>query len=136
MSKYAVPIQLPIGSEENFEGVIDLIRMKAYHFEGEMGMDVKEFEIPAEHKAEADKWRAAMIERIAETDDSLMTAYLEGQVFDMDTIKKGLRKAVLDNKIFPVMTGSALKNKGVQLILDAVVDYLPSPLDIPACSRY
>ena len=132
LSKYAVPIQLPIGSEENFEGVIDLIRMKAYHFEGEMGMDVKEFEIPEKFRADAEKWRAQMIERIAETDDSLMTAYLEGKVFDMDTIKKGLRKAVLGNHIFPVMTGSALKNKGVQLILDAVVDYLPSPLDIPA----
>jgi len=132
LSKYAVPIQLPIGSEENFEGVIDLIRMKAYHFEGEMGMDVKEFEIPEKFRADAEKWRAQTIERIAETDDSLMTAYLEGKVFDMDTIKKGLRKAVLGNHIFPVMTGSALKNKGVQLILDAVVDYLPSPLDIPA----
>jgi elongation factor G len=131
LSKYAVPIQLPIGSEENFEGVVDLIRMKAYHFEGEMGIDVKEIEIPENMKAEADKWRAQMIERIAETDDSLMTAYLEGKVFDMETLKKGLRKAVLDNKIFPVMTGSALKNKGVQLVLDAVVDYLPSPLDIP-----
>ncbi len=132
LSKYAVPIQLPIGSEENFEGVIDLIRMKAYHFEGEMGMDVKEIEIPEKLKADAEKWRAQMIERIAETDDSLMTAYLEGKVFDLETIKKGLRKAVLGNHIFPVMTGSALKNKGVQLILDAVVDYLPSPLDIPA----
>jgi len=132
LSKYAVPIQLPIGSEENFEGVIDLIRMKAYHFEGEMGMDVKEFEIPEKLRADAEKWRAQMIERIAETDDSLMTAYLEGKVFDLETIKKGLRKAVLGNHIFPVMTGSALKNKGVQLILDAVVDYLPSPLDIPA----
>ncbi len=132
LSKYAVPIQLPIGSEENFEGVVDLVRMKAYHFEGEMGMDVKEIEIPANLKADAEKWRARDDREIAETDDSLMTAYLEGQVFDIETIKKGLRKAVLNNRIFPVMTGSALKNKGVQLILDAVVDYLPSPLDIPA----
>jgi len=105
--------------------------MKAYRFDGEMGINVIEQEIPADMKAEADKWRAQMIERIAETDDSLMTAYLEGKIFDIDTIKKGLRNAVLKNKIFPVMTGSALKNKGVQLILDAVVDYLPSPLDIP-----
>ncbi|HUD04294.1 MAG TPA: elongation factor G, partial [Candidatus Paceibacterota bacterium] len=131
LSKYAVPIQLPIGAAETFDGVIDLIRMKAYRFDGEMGINVIEQEIPADMKAEADKWRAQMIERIAETDDSLMTAYLEGKVFDIDTIKKGLRNAVLKNKIFPVMTGSALKNKGVQLILDAVVDYLPSPLDIP-----
>jgi elongation factor G len=132
LNKNAVRIQLPIGSEENFLGVIDLIRMKAYKFEGEMGIEIKEEEIPADMKAEAEKCRAEMIEKIAETDDSLMNAYLEGKVFDMDTIKKGLRNAVLKCKIFPVMTGSALKNKGVQLILDAVVDYLPSPLDIPA----
>ncbi len=132
LNKRAVRIQLPVGSEENFQGVIDLVRMKFYTFEGEMGIQVVEHEIPAEHKAEAEKYRAEMIEKIAETDDSLMNAYLEGKVFELETIKKGLRAATLACKIFPVMTGSALKNKGVQLVLDAVVDYLPSPLDIPA----
>jgi len=131
LNKNAVRIQLPVGSEENFKGVIDLIKMKFYTFEGEMGVDVIEGEIPDDMKADAEKYRAEMIEKIAETDDALMTAYLEGKVFDIDTIKNGLRKAVLACKIFPVVTGSALKNKGVQLVLDAVIDYLPSPLDIP-----
>lgn len=132
LNKNAVRIQIPVGAEENFKGVIDLIRMKFYTFEGEMGINVVEGEIPADMKAEADKYRAELIEKIAETDDALMNAYLEGQQFDLATIKKGLRKATLANKLFPVMTGTALKNKGVQLVLDAVIDYLPSPLDIPA----
>ncbi|MDO8579684.1 MAG: elongation factor G [bacterium] len=131
LNKHAVRIQIPMGLEENLVGVIDLVRMKAYTFEGEKGEKVIEAEIPAEYAEDAKKYHAEMVEKIAETDDSLMTAYLEGKVFDMDTIKKGLRKATLACKIFPVMTGSALKNKGVQLVLDAVVDYLPSPLDIP-----
>ncbi|MEK7596673.1 MAG: elongation factor G [Patescibacteria group bacterium] len=131
LNKRAVRIQIPMGAEENLRGVIDLVRMKAYIFEGEKGEKVIESEIPAEYAEEAKKYRAEMIEKIAETDDSLMTAYLEGKVFEMDTIKKGLRKATLACKMFPVITGSALKNKGVQLVLDAVVDYLPSPLDIP-----
>jgi elongation factor G len=131
LNKRAVRIQLPMGLEENFKGVIDLVRMKAYYFEGERGEIIKEEEIPAEYKSDAEKYRAEMIEKIAETDDTMMTEYLEGKTFDMATLKKVLRKATLANKIFPVMTGSALKNKGVQLILDAVVDYLPSPLDIP-----
>ncbi|MDE1875114.1 MAG: elongation factor G [Patescibacteria group bacterium] len=132
LNKNAVRIQIPVGAEENFQGVIDLVRMKYYTFEGEKGIDVVEHEIPADHKAEADTYRAELIEKIAETDDSLMNAYLEGKVFELDTIKKGLRAATLANKLFPVLTGTALKNKGVQLVLDAVVDYLPSPLDIPA----
>jgi len=132
LNKAAVRIQLPIGSEENFAGVIDLIKMKAYSFEGEMGINIVEGEIPADMVEEAKKYRAELVEKIAETDDTMMTEYLEGKEFDIPTIKKMLRKAVLANKLFPVMTGSALKNKGVQLVLDAVVDYLPSPLDIPA----
>ncbi|HEY4500468.1 MAG TPA: elongation factor G, partial [Candidatus Paceibacterota bacterium] len=131
LNKRAVRIQIPMGLEENLVGVIDLVRMKAYTFEGENGEKVIESEIPVEYTADAKKYHAEMVEKIAETDDSLMTAYLEGKIFDMDTIKKGLRKATLACKIFPVITGSALKNKGVQLVLDAVVDYLPSPLDIP-----
>ncbi|HEU5114575.1 MAG TPA: elongation factor G, partial [Candidatus Paceibacterota bacterium] len=132
LNKAAVRIQIPVGAEENFSGVIDLIRMKYYTFEGEKGIDVIEHEIPAEMKAEADKYHAELVERIAETDDNLMNAYLEGKQFDIPTLKAGLRKATLANKIFPVLTGTALKNKGVQLVLDAVVDYLPSPLDIPS----
>jgi elongation factor G len=132
LNKAAVRIQLPIGSEENFAGVIDLIKMKAYSFEGEMGINIIEGEIPADMVEEAKKYRAELVEKIAETDDTMMTEYLEGKEFDIPTLKAMLRKAVLANKLFPVMTGSALKNKGVQLVLDAVVDYLPSPLDIPA----
>src|SRR6185369_6870141 len=132
LNKGAVRIQLPVGAEDKFEGVIDLIKMKFYTFTGEMGIEVNEMEIPANMVEEAKKYRAIMIEKISETDDTMMTEYLEGKEFDVPTIKKMLRKAVLACKIFPVMTGTALKNKGVQLVLDAVIDYLPSPLDIPA----
>ncbi|HVT75036.1 MAG TPA: elongation factor G [Candidatus Paceibacterota bacterium] len=132
LNKNGVRIQIPVGAEENFKGVIDLVKMKFYTFEGEMGINVIEQDIPGDMQAEADKYRAVMIEKIAETDDNLMNAYLEGKQFDIATIKTGLRKATLACKLFPVMTGTALKNKGVQLVLDAVVDYLPSPLDIPA----
>jgi elongation factor G len=132
LNKAAVRIQIPVGAEENFKGVIDLIKMKFYTFEGEMGINVIEGEIPADMLEEAKKYHAELVEKVAETDDALMNAYLEGQVFDVATIKKGLRKATLANKVFPVLTGTALKNKGVQLVLDAVIDYLPSPLDIPA----
>ncbi len=131
LNKRAVRIQIPMGLEENFLGVIDLVRMKAYTFEGEKGEKVIESEIPAEYVEDAKKYHAEMVEKIAETDDTMMTEYLEGKTFDLVTLKAGLRRATLANKIFPVMTGSALKNKGVQLVLDAVVDYLPSPLDIP-----
>lgn len=132
LNKNAVRVQIPMGAEENFKGVVDLIRMKAYTFEGEMGINVIEGEIPAEYVDDAKKYRAELIEKISETDDTMMNEYLEGKEFDIPTIKKMLRKAVLTNKLFPVLTGTALKNKGVQLVLDAVVDYLPSPLDIPA----
>jgi elongation factor G len=131
LSPKAVRFQLPWGSEENLKGVIDLLKMKAYTFEGEMGMKVVEHEIPEELKAEAEKYHAELVERIVENDDEQMTAYLEGVVPSYEDLKKTLRKAVIANAIFPVMTGSSLKNVGVQLILDAVVDYLPSPVDLP-----
>ncbi|PIR38830.1 MAG: elongation factor G [Candidatus Zambryskibacteria bacterium CG10_big_fil_rev_8_21_14_0_10_42_12] len=131
LSKKAVPIQLPIGAEDKFEGVIDLIKMKAYRFEGEMGRDVIEFDIPESLMAEAEAARGTLIEKIVENDETMMNAYLEGNVPSIEDLKKTLRKAVIANEIFPVMTGTALRNKGVQLILDAVVDYLPSPLDLP-----
>ena len=132
LSKKAVRMQIPIGEEERHEGVVDLLTMKAYDFEGEKGSVVVEKEIPENLKADAQKYRAELVERIAETDDSLTALFLEGKEIPFADLKRALRKAVIANKIFPVLTGSALKNKGVQLVLDAVVDYLPSPLDIPS----
>ncbi|HEV7424261.1 MAG TPA: elongation factor G, partial [Candidatus Paceibacterota bacterium] len=137
LSKKAVRVQIPIGLEEKFEGVVDVLRMKAYYFEGEMGNLVVEKDLdtlPENLKADAAKYHSELIEKIVETDDAMMTEYLEGIIPDFDVLKKTLRKAVINNEIFPVFAGSALKNKGVQLVLDAVVDYLPSPLDIPPIS--
>ena len=131
LSKKAVRMQIPIGEEDHHEGVIDLLKMKALYFEGEMGNKVVEKEIPENLKADAVKYRAELIERIVENDEVMMNAYLEGKEASLEDLKRVMRKAVIENKIFPVMAGSALKNKGVQLVLDAVVDYLPSPLDIP-----
>lgn len=131
LSKKACRIQIPMGAENNMRGVVDLITMKSYTFAGEMGMDVTEDEIPDEFKAEAEKRRAELIERVVEHDDALMEAFLDGTEPSNEDLKKTLRKAVLANEIFPIMTGTALQNIGVQLVLDAVVDYLPSPLDLP-----
>ncbi|MFZ1987741.1 MAG: elongation factor G [Minisyncoccia bacterium] len=131
LSKKAVRVQIPVGEEAAHEGVVDLLKMKAYRFEGNMGEEVIEGEIPAELVEDAKKYRAELVERIVEHDDAAMSAYLEGVEPSVEDLKKILRKAVIGNKIFPVFTGSALKNKGVQLVLDAVVDYLPSPLDLP-----
>ncbi|OGC87743.1 translation elongation factor G [Candidatus Adlerbacteria bacterium RIFCSPHIGHO2_02_FULL_54_18] len=131
LTKKAVRMQLPIGAEENFEGVVDLLSMKAYRFEGAMGETVVEGEVPEGLKEEAAKYRAELIEKIVEHDDDMMTSYLDGKEPSMPDLKALLRKAIIANQIFPVYTGSALKNKGVQLVLDAVVDYLPSPLDMP-----
>ncbi len=131
LTKNAVRMQIPIGLEDKHEGVVDLLKMKAYYFEGNMGNEVVEKDIPEELKADAEKYHNELIEKIVEQDDKLMNDYLEGKIPDVDTLKKILRKAVIANEIFPVYAGSALKNKGVQLVLDGVVDYLPSPLDIP-----
>ena len=131
LNKNAVRLQIPIGLEEHFSGVIDLLKMKAFYFEGNMGMNIREEEIPAEYLDEAKKYRAELIEKIVSEDDELMSAYLEGNEPSYDELKKTLRKATLAVKLIPVFAGSALKNKGVQLVLDGVVDYLPSPLDIP-----
>lgn len=132
LNKNAVRMQLPIGMESDFEGVVDLLKMKAFRQEGEMGEKVVEGEIPENMRAEAEKYRGELIEKIVENDEALMEKYLSGEEISMEVLKATLRKAVIANKIFPVFTGTALKNKGVQLVLDAVVDYLPSPLDIPA----
>ncbi len=131
LSPKAIRVQIPIGLEDKFEGVVDLLTMKSYRFEGEMGITVIEGEIPEELKESAKKYRGELVERIVENDEILMNEYLEGKEISLDALKKTMRKAVITNKIFPVFCGSALKNKGVQLVLDAVVDYLPSPLDIP-----
>ncbi len=131
LSKKAVRMQIPIGLEDKFEGVVDLLKMKAYYFEGDMGNKVIEKDIPEELKAEAEKYHTELIEAIVANDDAAMTAYLDGKVPSINELKKILRKAVIANAIFPVFAGTALKNKGVQLVLDAVVDYLPAPTDIP-----
>ncbi len=131
LNKNAVRLQIPIGLEEHFAGVIDLLKMKAFYFEGNMGMNIREEEIPAEYLDEANKYRAELIEKIVSEDDEAMSAYLDGKEPSYDELKKILRKATLAVKLIPVFAGSALKNKGVQLVLDGVVDYLPSPLDIP-----
>jgi elongation factor G len=132
LNKAAIRMQIPIGLEDNFEGVVDLLKMKAFYFEGEMGNKVIEKDIPENLKAEAEKYHAELIEKIVEQDDVIMNEYFDGKVPELAVLKKLLRKAVIANDVFPVFAGSALKNKGVQLVLDAVVDYLPSPLDIPA----
>ena len=130
LSPKAIRMQIPIGEEAAHEGAVDLLTMKAYTFSGNMGQDVIEGEIPASLLEDAKKYRAQLIERIVEQDDTAMNAYLEGKEPSLAELKSILRKAVINNEIFPVYTGSALKNKGVQLVLDAVVDYLPSPLDL------
>jgi len=132
LSKKAVRAQIPMGAEGDFEGVVDLLSMKAYTFAGKMGEEVIEGEIPAQYLEDAKKYRAELVERIVENDEAQMNAFLEGNEPSLEELKATLRKAVIANEIFPVYTGSALKNKGVQLVLDAVVDYLPSPLDLEA----
>lgn len=132
LNKRAVRMQIPVGLESEFEGVIDLLKMKMYKFEGEMGNKIIELEIPEKNLEEAKGFRSELIERIVENDEVLMNDYLEGKEIPMDILKANLRKAVIANQVFPVFAGSALKNKGVQLVLDAVVDYLPSPIDIKA----
>ncbi len=131
LSKKAVRLQIPIGEEDKHDGVVDLLRMKAFYFEGNMGNQVMEKDIPENLLEDAKKYRAELLERIVENDDELMNKYLGGEEIAYDALIKTLRKAVIANTIFPVYCGSALKNKGVQLVLDAVVDLLPSPLDIP-----
>jgi len=127
-----VPIQLPIGAEDQFRGIIDLMSNNAVIYKDDLGKDQEVVEIPAEMADVAAQARADMIEAIAETDDELTLLYLEGEELGMDELKRALRQATIDNKLVPVLCGSALKNKGVQRMLDAVVDYLPSPLDVPA----
>ncbi len=131
LTKRAVRMQIPIGEEEHHEGVIDLLTMKGYYFLGESGSEIKEAEIPQELQADAARYHNELLERIAEQDEKLTEDFLNGKEISIDALKLALRAAVIGNLITPVFTGSALKNKGVQFVLDAVADYLPSPRDIP-----
>ena len=126
-----IPMQLPIGFEATFRGVVDLLSMTATVWEDDLGKDAKVVEIPDDLKTQAQEARTQMVERIAELDDALTLKYLEGQEMSVEELKSALRKAVIANKTAPVFCGSSLKNKGVQVLLDAVIDYLPSPADIP-----
>ncbi|HVM30445.1 MAG TPA: elongation factor G [Candidatus Limnocylindrales bacterium] len=126
-----VPVQIPIGNEDQFRGVIDLINMRAITYGNDLGDQVVEGDVPAELMEQAEQHRQAMIEAAAEMDDELTHKYLEGEELTADEIRRGLRLGTLQNRFVPVLTGSALKNKGIQPMLDAVVDYLPSPLDVP-----
>ncbi len=127
----AIALQLPIGAEDNFQGIVDLIKMKAYVHKDDLGKVIEEGEIPAELKAQAEEHRAKLIEAAAEQDDELMMKYLDGEELSEEEIKKGIRLGTINNKIVPVVCGSSYKNKGVQELLNAVVDFMPSPLDIP-----
>lgn len=131
LSANAVPIQIPIGKEDNFLGLIDLIRNEAIVYTDDLGTTMEEQEIPADMKELAEKYRSEMIEAIVELDEELMNKYLEGEEISVEEINAALRKGVIANEIVPVTCGSSYKNKGVQQMLDAVVEYLPSPLDIP-----
>lgn len=127
----AVPIQIPIGTEGEFRGIVDLVRMRAKIYQDDLGKNIEDTEIPDEYLEQAQEYRAKIIEAIAEIDETLLEKYLEGEEITEAEIKQGLRKGTLDKTIIPMLCGSAFKNKGVQLLLDAVVDYLPSPLDVP-----
>lgn len=131
LTKSTVIMTLPIGTEEKFEGIIDLLSMKALYFEGDMGVSVVEKEIPAEYLEDAKLKRAEMVERISENDDALTEKFLEAQEISVEELNAALRRIVIGSKLVPVFCGSALKNKGVQRLLDAIVEYLPAPTDVP-----
>ncbi len=127
----AIPIQLPIGAEDNFQGIVDLIKMRAFIHKDDLGKVIEEGEIPEDLKAQAEEYRNKMVEAAADQDDELMMKYLEEGTLSDEEIKKGLRLGTINNKIVPVCCGSSYKNKGVQELLNAIVDFMPSPLDIP-----
>ncbi|MCH8741507.1 elongation factor G [Patescibacteria group bacterium] len=131
LSPNAVAVQIPIGAEENFEGVIDLLTQKAIKFDGDFGQNIVEEEIPKNLKEQAEEWREKLVEKIAAEDEKLLEKYLAQKEISVDELRDVLRSATVDYKIIPVFCGSALKNKGVQLLLDGVVDFLPSPIDLP-----
>jgi len=128
----AVPIQLPIGAESDFKGLIDLLEMKAYIYTNDLGTNIDITDIPADMQDKAEEYRMAMVEAVAETDEELMEKYLADEELTIEELKRGLRKGTIENTIVPVVCGTSYRNKGVQKLLDAVVDYMPSPLDVPA----
>lgn len=128
----AVPIQLPIGAEDTFKGIIDLVEMKAYIYYDDLGKDIRVEEIPADMLDKAQEYHDALIEHVAETDDELMEKFFAGEELSIDEIKSAIRKATIANTMVPVTCGTSYRNKGVQKLLDAIVDYMPSPLDVPA----
>ncbi|MBT3412547.1 MAG: elongation factor G [Candidatus Jacksonbacteria bacterium] len=136
LTKKAFPIQLPIGTEENFVGIVDLIEQNAIMYKDEMGQDTEIVDIPEDMKEKATEYRAKLVEAIVENDESAMETFLAGEEVPVEKLKEILRKAVISLDIIPVLCGSALKNKGVQPLLDAVVDYLPTPLDVPAITGH
>ncbi|MGP4109061.1 elongation factor G [Virgibacillus sp. L01] len=127
----AHPVQLPIGAEDDFEGIIDLITMEAYYYLDDLGTRAESREIPAEYKEKAEELRASLVEAVSELDEELMMKYLEGEEVSNEELKKAIRTATLNIEFYPVFVGSAFKNKGVQLMLDGVIDYLPAPTDVP-----
>ncbi|MEG0615677.1 MAG: elongation factor G, partial [Oscillospiraceae bacterium] len=127
----AMPIQLPIGSEEEFRGIIDLLEMKAYVYYDDLGKDIRVEDVPADMLEKAQEYRLAMLDNVAEHDEAIMEKYLDGQELTIDEIKHCIRKATLANEMIPVVCGTSYKNKGVQKLLDAVIDYMPSPIDVP-----
>src|SRR5699024_949466 len=128
----AHPVQLPIGAEDQFEGIVDLVEMKAYFYGNELGNDITEGDIPEDMMELAEEQRERLVEAVVEKDEELMMAYLEGEEISTDQLKEAIRQATLGVDFYPVFAGSAFKNKGVQLLLNGIVDYLPSPLDVPA----
>lgn len=128
----AVPVQLPIGKEDTFQGIIDLVKMDAIIYEDDLGTVMDETEIPADMQELAAEWREKLVEAVAETDEELMMKYLEGEEFTEEEIKAAIRKATIACEMNPVFCGTAYRNKGVQPVIDAVIDYLPAPTDIPA----
>ena len=127
----AIPIELPVGAEENFKGIVDLIKMRAFIHKDDLGKEIEECDIPEDLEAQAEEYRAKLVEAAAEQDDELMMKYLEGEELSEEEIKKGIRIGTIANKIVPVCCGSSYKNKGVQELLNAIVDYMPAPTDIP-----
>lgn len=127
----AVPVQLPIGAEDSFVGIIDLVEMKAEIYKDELGKEFDVTDIPADMQGLADEWREKLVESVAETDEELMMKFLEGEELTVKEIKTAIRKETIAGTMIPMLCGSAYRNKGVQMMLDAVIDYMPSPLDIP-----
>ncbi len=132
LNSNAVPMQLPIGKEDSFIGIIDLLKMDAVIYKDDLGVEMEETDIPEDMKELAAEWREKLVESVAETDEELMMKYLEGEELTIDELKVAIRKATIACEMNPVFCGTAYRNKGVQLVIDAVLDYLPAPTDIPA----